>query len=212
MENRKDIGETADDHNASAERDRQSARETSPNVWRLVTARDGRAKQLREITKNLAKLKAEGAEINARRGAEFDRVDAMGLDRAELRALCKLLEVDAEKRERKARTRREFLRAHGLPEQAEMFEEPAPPPPAAEGQAAAQDLLDPAVAAALEQQWITEDDITASFLFSQTQEADGEEDGEEDSAQESEEEFDESDQALYERAGFTRVDGDLSGG
>lgn len=118
----------ANEHNEDIEATRQEAREASSNVAQLTHSEETRAQQLRDVTTEFNRLKAEGQRINAERKAQLERVDALGLDRNEFRALVKLLEVDDEKRTRKARTRREFLRAHNLPEQTDMFEPKAQEP------------------------------------------------------------------------------------
>lgn len=118
----------ATEHNEDVEAQRQHARERDSNVVQLTHSEESRAQQLRELTAEFERLKAQGKAINNDRKAVLERVDAMGLDRNEFRALTKLLEVDDEKRNRKHRTRREFMRAHNLPEQVDMFEPKEPEP------------------------------------------------------------------------------------
>jgi uncharacterized protein (UPF0335 family) len=112
---------TAAQHNENTEAKRQRARDKSSNVVDLTLDDATRAERIRDITAEFERLKAEGKAINEMRKACLERVDALGLDRNEFRSLTKLLEVDEEKRSKKHRTRREFLRAHNLPEQGDMF-------------------------------------------------------------------------------------------
>ena len=113
----------AKDFNKDFEDARQESRDVSGNVVLLMPQMD-EAKillKVREITTEFGRLKAEGKAINEQRKVCLEKIDACGLDRKEFKALVTLLEVDEEKRALKRRTRHLFHKAHGLPEQADLF-------------------------------------------------------------------------------------------
>lgn len=173
--NRRKAG-TAAEHNEDIEQQRQEARDKDSNVVTFEVKDETRAQQLREVTAEFNRLKAEGQRINAERKAQLERIDALGLDRNEFRALVKLLEVDDDKRTKKQRTRREFLRAHNLPEQVDMFEPKEPEPGSIPGLerpfivAEEGPARDPAVQAAVDAGFFTEEELEESRQLAQVAE------------------------------------------
>lgn len=117
------MAKTAKDHNEETSKKRHERADKSANVVNLKpqVSEQERLVKITEITAQFQALKAEGKAINERRKACLEDVEALGLDRNEFRSLTKLLEVDDDKRETKAATRRLFLKAHGIPEQMDMF-------------------------------------------------------------------------------------------
>jgi len=165
---------TAAEHNEEVEQQRQEAREKDSNVVHLPPPdEETRAEKLRKATAEFQRLKAEGEAINAQRKSVYENIDALGLDRNEFKALVKLLEVDDDKRTKKARTRREFLRAHNLPEQVDMFEPKEPEPGSIPGLerpfivADEQPARDPAVQAAIDAGFLTEEELEESRQLSE---------------------------------------------
>jgi hypothetical protein len=181
-------------HNENTEAKRQRARDKGSNVVDLTLDDATRAERIRDITAEFERLKAEGKAINELRKACLERIDALGLDRNEFRSLTKLLEVDEEKRSKKARTRREFLRAHNLPEQGDMFLDITV---TTVTQGEAEPAVDPQLAD-LRRRWAEEDARAAAEL--QAEEGDDEDFVPTEEVEE--------DPDLYSRAGVTVVAGE----
>lgn len=178
---------TAKQHKDDQDNERQAARDRSSSVVDLTLKLDSEQQMatVRELTTSFNALRAEGTAINDRRKAVLERIDALGFDRHEFRGLVKLLNIDDELRSKKARTRRIFLRAHGLPEQGELFETPQAP---ADNAAAAQGI-DPAILDAVANGFISEDELAANREFEAMLNAAGD-----------------TDDDLYERAGVMTVE------
>lgn len=221
--NRRKAG-TAAEHNEEVEQQRQAAREADTNVVTFEVKDETRAQQLRDITAEFNRLKSEGQRINAERKAQLERIDALGLDRAEFKAAVKLLEVDDDKRTKKQRTRREFLRAHNLPEQVDMFEPKEPEPGSIPGLerpfivADEQPARDPAVQAAVDAGFLTEEELEESRQLSEVANRWDREDAaavHEDSgdayddmlaeAQDEDQPADDDDDELFQRAGVATI-------
>ena len=118
------MSRTAEEYNEEFEAYRQEAREGDDNVVKFNLSEDDLGKQIRSLTAEAHDLIAERKAINEQMKAIYERVDSLRLDRQEFKAAMKLLDVDDIHRDKKQRTRRAFLRAHGLPEQVDMFYDP----------------------------------------------------------------------------------------
>lgn len=197
---------SAAQHNAHTEEQRQRARDRDSNVVDLTVDDATRAQRIREITTEFDRLKAEGKAINESRKACLERIDALGLDRNEFKSLVKLLDLDEEQRAKRARTRREFLRAHNIPDQLGLFDEPAPAAAATESDGNDGDNTGGALAD-LRRRWAEEDARVAAEQEAQLDDvADAPGYGILDDPEEAIDE--EADPNLYERAGVTVVAGE----
>lgn len=116
------MSRTAEEYNEEFEADRQEAREG--NVVKFNVSEEDLGRQIRTLTEQAQQLEGERASVNDRMKSIYEQIDALKLDRGEFKAGMKLLKKDDIHRDKAQRTRRAFLRAHGLPEQVDMFYDP----------------------------------------------------------------------------------------
>jgi uncharacterized protein (UPF0335 family) len=200
----------AEAHNEEAEEVRQEAREASSNVVHLKDSAERTAERYQrivELVEQACALRVEGKALNERRKAIFDDAEAIGLDRKAFRAHIARTLMEADKREAWEATMRECARAHGWDDgsQTELFREDSLPgvdrPFLAGDDETPEAGVDAGVAAAIEQGWLTEDEIAANRALDEDDEAEAEE-------VEQDDENDDLDEALLARAGVPVVSED----
>lgn len=194
----------AEAHNEETEEVRHEAREASGNVVHLKDSAErtaARHRHIIELVEQACALGVEGKAINERRKAIFDDAEAIGLDRKAFRAHIARTLMEADKREAWEATMRECARAHGWDDgaQTELFREESLPgvdrPFLAGDDEAPEAGVDAGVAAAIEQGWLTEDEIAANRALDEDEDDENDED-------------DDLDEALLARAGVPVVNED----
>ena len=157
----------AEAHNEETEEVRQEAREASGNVVHLKDSAErtaARHRHIIELVEQACALRVEGKAINERRKAIFDDAEAIGLDRKAFRAHIARTLMEADKREAWEATMRECARAHGWDDgaQTELFREESLPGVDRPFLSDEEPGVDAAIAAAIEQGWLSEEEIAAN--------------------------------------------------